>query len=77
MPSVVVLRVKTYGDEAARLLGLLEHELNVRALPQTAGFVPLTFDSLDERDALQEVTRVLDASDADGDWRDHIELRGG
>ena len=75
MPSVVVLRVKTYGDEAARLLGLLEQQLNVRALPQTAGFVPLTFERLDDHEAVREVTRVLDASDAD--WHDHIELRGG
>ena len=74
MPSVVVLRVKTYGDAAARLLTLLERELNVDAQPHTAGFVPLSFDHLDERAALQEVTRVLDSSD--GDWREHIELRG-
>ena len=74
MPSVVVLRVKTYGDEAARLLALLERELSVDAQPHTAGFVPLSFDHLDERDALQEVTRVLEA--AQDDWHEHIELRG-
>ena len=74
MPSVVVLRVKTYGDAAARLLTLLERELKVNAQPHTAGFVPLSFDHLDEPTAIQEVTRVLDSSE--GDWREHIELRG-
>ena len=75
MPSsVVVLRVKTYGDDAARLLSVLERELDVVAQPHTAGFVPLAFHRLGEPEAVKEVTRVLDATDAG--WRDHIELRG-
>ncbi len=74
MPAVVILRVKTYGVEAQQLLKLLERELGVEAQPHTAGYVPLSFDHLDDPDALARVTQVLESSD--GDWRDHIELRG-
>ncbi len=46
----------------------------MEAQPHTAGYVPLSFDHLDDPDALARVTQVLESSD--GDWRDHIELRG-
>ena len=75
VPSVVVLRVRDPGPEATSLLSRLERELNVRAQAQTAGFVPLAFSQLDDREATAAVERVLDASGVD--WRRHLELRAG
>ena len=73
MPAIVILRVKDPGPEATRLLALIESELGVGAQPQTAGYVPITLDSLDEAAAQSRVTDVLDASGTD--WRQHLELR--
>lgn len=73
MPSVVMLRVKTYGVEASRLLAYIESELNVDASPRTAGYVPLAFDEMADAEAIEAVRRVLDSSDED--WRQHLELR--
>ena len=73
MPGLVILRVKDPGPEATRLLSTLERELGVGAQPQTAGYVPITLDQLDETTARQRVTEVL--QDASPDWRDHLELR--
>ena len=73
MPGLVILRVKDPGPEATRLLRELERELGVGAQPQTAGYVPITLDQLDETTARQRVTEVL--QEASPDWRDHLELR--
>lgn len=73
MPAIVILRVKDPGPEASRLLSQLESELGVGAQPQTAGYVPISLDSLDEAAARARVTEVLNA--AAPDWRDHLELR--
>jgi hypothetical protein len=73
MSAVVILRIKDPGPEATRLLGLLETELNVGAQPQTAGYVPIALDHLDEAAAQARVVEVLDGSGVD--WRQHLELR--
>ena len=73
MPGLVILRVKDPGPEATRLLARLEQELGVGAQPQTAGYVPITLDQLDEQTARHRVTEVL--QEASPDWRDHLELR--
>lgn len=73
MPAVVILRVKDPGPEASRLLARLESELGVGAQPQTAGYVPIALDKLDDAAAQSRVIEVLDASGVD--WRKHLELR--
>ena len=73
MSAVVILRIKDPGPEATRLLGLLESELNVGAQPQTAGYVPIALDHLDEAAAQARVLEVLEGSGVD--WRQHLELR--
>ena len=73
MPSMVILRVKNPGTETSRLLARLEAELGVGAQPQTAGYVPLSLDDLDEGAARNRVVELLDSTDAD--WREHLELR--
>ncbi|MEX2195860.1 MAG: hypothetical protein WD844_11290 [Thermoleophilaceae bacterium] len=73
MTSIVVLRVRTPGPEALRLLHQIEGELGVPAQPQTAGFVPIPVAAAGYDEAVAEVTRVLDEGDAG--WRDHLELR--
>jgi hypothetical protein len=73
MPAIVILRVKDPGPEASRLLARIESELGVGAQPQTAGYVPITVDSLDEAAAQARVVEVLDGSGSD--WRAHLELR--
>ncbi len=73
MPAVVILRVKDPGPEATRLLARLEQELGVGAQPQTAGYVPLSLDDLDQGSARERVVEVLESTDAD--WREHLELR--
>ena len=73
MPAVVILRVKDPGPEASRLLSRLESELGVGAQPQTAGYVPISLDSLDEASAQARVIEVLDS--AGDNWRQHLELR--
>jgi hypothetical protein len=70
---MVILRVKSSGTETSRLLARLESELGVGAQPQTAGYVPLSLDDLDEASARDRVVEVLDGTDAD--WREHLELR--
>lgn len=74
MTSIVVLRVRTPGPEAVRLLGRIEGELGVSAQPQTAGFVPIAVSAAGREEAVERVTGVLDACDAG--WREHLELRG-
>jgi hypothetical protein len=73
MPAVVILRIKNPGPEATRLLTLLETELNVGAQPQTAGYVPIALDHLDDAAAQARVLEVLDSSGLD--WQQHLELR--
>jgi hypothetical protein len=73
MPAVVILRIKDPGAEATQLLARLEKELGVGAQPQTAGYVPITLDKLDEAEAQARVVEVLDGSGLD--WRQHLELR--
>lgn len=73
MTSIVVLRVRTPGPEAMRLLHRIEGELGVPAQPQTAGFVPIPVAGPGYREAVETVARVLDATDAG--WREHLELR--
>ena len=73
MPSMVILRVKNPGTETSRLLARLEAELGVGAQPQTAGYVPLSLDDLDEGAARNRVVELLDSTDVD--WREHLELR--
>jgi hypothetical protein len=70
---MVILRVKNPGTETSRLLARLEAELGVGAQPQTAGYVPLSLNDLDQGSARDRVVEVLDSTDAD--WRDHLELR--
>ena len=73
MPSMVILRVKNPGTETSRLLARLEAELGIGAQPQTAGYVPLSLDNLDEGSARDRVVEVL--AGAAVDWREHLELR--
>jgi hypothetical protein len=73
MPAMVILRVKNPGVETSRLLARLERELGVGAQPQTAGYVPLTIDRLDEEAARARVIEVLDGSGVE--WREHLELK--
>jgi hypothetical protein len=73
MPSMVILRVKNPGTETSRLLARLERELGVGAQPQTAGYVPLSLDNLDQGSARDRVVEVLDGTGVD--WREHLELR--
>jgi hypothetical protein len=73
MPAMVILRVKNPGPETSRLLAQLEAQLGVGAQPQTAGYVPLTLDHLDQDAARSRVLAVLESADAD--WREHLELR--
>ena len=73
MPAVVILRVKDPGPHSAELLKALESELGVRAIPQTAGYVPVAIDDLDPGAAYDAVKAVLDRTDPD--WSKHLELR--
>lgn len=73
MTSIVLLRVRTHGGEAMRLLDRVEDELGVTAQPQTAGFVPISIAARDYQEAIATVTRVLE--EGDPDWREHLELR--
>ena len=73
MPAMVILRVKNPGPETSRLLARLEAELGVGAQPQTAGYVPLSLDQLDEEAARARVIEVLDGVGID--WREHLELK--
>jgi hypothetical protein len=73
MPAMVILRVKNPGVETSRLLARLESELGVGAQPQTAGYVPLSLDQLDESAARAKVVAVLESTGVD--WREHLELR--
>jgi hypothetical protein len=70
---MVILRVKNPGAETSRLLARLESELGVGAQPQTAGYVPLSLDQLDEDAARARVVEVLESTGVD--WREHLELR--
>jgi hypothetical protein len=70
---MVILRVKNPGAETSRLLARLESELGVGAQPQTAGYVPLSLDDLDEKAARERVVQVLESTGVD--WRQHLELR--
>jgi hypothetical protein len=73
MPAVVILRVKDPGPQSGQLLRVLEQELGVRAIPQTAGYVPVAIDHLDPGPAYDAVKQVLDRTDPD--WPQHLELR--
>jgi hypothetical protein len=73
MPAMVILRVKNPGSETSRLLARLESELGIGAQPQTAGYVPLSLEDLDQSSARDRVVEVLDSEDTD--WREHLELR--
>jgi hypothetical protein len=73
MPAMVILRVKNPGTETSRLLARLESELGIGAQPQTAGYVPLSLEDLDEGSARDRVVEVLESTDVD--WREHLELR--
>jgi hypothetical protein len=73
VPAMVILRVKNPGTETSRLLARLESELGIGAQPQTAGYVPLSLDDLDQGSARDRVVQVLESADAD--WREHLELR--
>jgi hypothetical protein len=73
MPAVVILRVKDPGPRSQELLKTLETELGVRAIPQTAGYVPVAMDNLDPRPAYDAIKAVLDRTDPD--WQQHLELR--
>jgi len=70
---MVILRVKNPGRDTSRLLARLESELGIGAQPQTAGYVPLSLDDLDQTSARERVVEVLDGADVD--WREHLELR--
>jgi len=70
---IVMLRVKSWEQEAFDVLARLGSELHVQAQPQTAGFVPISVDRVRYEDAEAEVVRVLD--DTGVDWRKHLELR--
>jgi hypothetical protein len=52
---------------------VLERELGVRAIPQTAGYVPVAMDNLDPSAAYDAVKQVLDKTDPN--WPQHLELR--
>jgi hypothetical protein len=73
VPAMVIMRVKNPGSETSRLLARLESELGIGAQPQTAGYVPLSLDDLDEGSARDRVVEVLESTDVD--WREHLELR--
>ena len=73
MTAMVILRVKNPGVETSRLLARLEAELGVGAQPQTAGYVPLSLDQLDEAAARERVVAVLESTGVD--WREHLELK--
>ena len=73
MPAVIMLRIKDPGPHSARLLRAIEGELNVVAIPQTAGYVPVAIDNLDPAAAYDAVKEVLDR--ADPQWPEHLELR--
>jgi hypothetical protein len=73
MPAVVILRVKDPGPRAQELLRIIETELGVRAIPQTAGYVPVAMDDLDPGPAYDAIKDVLDRTD--GEWQQHLELR--
>jgi hypothetical protein len=73
VPAMVILRVKNPGTETSYLLARLESELGIGAQPQTAGYVPLSLDDLDQGSARERVVQVLESADAD--WREHLELR--
>jgi hypothetical protein len=73
MPAIVILRVKNPGREATRLLKLIEAELGVGAQAQTAGYVPISLDTMEPAGAHKAVEDVLDTSGID--WREHLELR--
>jgi hypothetical protein len=73
VPAMVILRVKNPGTETSRLLARLESELGIGAQPQTAGYVPLSLDDLDQGSARERVLQVLESTDSD--WREHLELR--
>ena len=73
MPAVIMLRVKDPGPRSTELLKLIESELGVRAIPQTAGYVPVAMDDLDPGPAYDAVKQVLDQ--ADPSWTEHLELR--
>ena len=73
MPAVVILRIKDPGPRSQQLLKALETELGVRAIPQTAGYVPVAMDDLDPGAAYEAIKEVLDRTDAD--WQQHLELR--
>jgi hypothetical protein len=73
MPAMVILRVRNPGPETSKLLARLESELGVGAQPQTAGYVPLSLDQLDQDAARARVVAVLESADVD--WREHLELR--
>jgi hypothetical protein len=73
MPAVVILRVKNPGSRASQLLARIEADLGVRAIPQTAGYVPVAMDDLDPGPAYDAVKSVLDK--ADPNWAEHLELR--
>jgi hypothetical protein len=73
VPAVVILRIKDPGPRSQELLKTLESELGVRAIPQTAGYVPVAMDDLDPGAAYDAIKAVLDRTDAD--WQQHLELR--
>jgi hypothetical protein len=73
MPAVVILRVKDPGPHSGELLRVLEQELGVRAIPQTAGYVPVAMDDLNPSAAYDAIKQVLDQ--ADPEWGRHLELR--
>jgi hypothetical protein len=73
MGAVVILRVKDPGPRSAELLGILESELGVRAIPQTAGYVPVAMDDLEPGPAYDAIKEVLDRTDPQ--WTEHLELR--
>ncbi len=73
MPAVVILRIKDPGPHSADLLKQIERELDVMAIPQTAGYVPVAMDDLDPGQAYDAIKAVLDRTDPA--WPDHLELR--
>jgi hypothetical protein len=73
MPAVVILRVKNPGPHATELLTKLESDLGVRAIPQTAGYVPVAMDHLDPAAAYDAIKDALDRTDPQ--WPEHLELR--
>jgi hypothetical protein len=73
VPAVVILRIKDPGPRSAEILRALESELGVRAVPQTAGYVPVAMDDLDPGAAYDAIKAVLDRTDEN--WQQHLELR--